>query len=165
MSIESRDEGLLVLAPSNDNQSKIEMLSAVLARSTTVGDYVATTRINTKRMQPRSTGGLSAYGDHENALGLAVVDNRVTLWRLEKGTVQTLTEVNAPNAGYLFLRMTARDGHLYRFAFSRDNRTWTNVGEDLDGAYLPPWDRGVRVALTAGGAPVRFNWLRITPSR
>ncbi|HVG33389.1 MAG TPA: family 43 glycosylhydrolase [Pyrinomonadaceae bacterium] len=165
VSLESRDEGLLVLAPSSANQSKIEMLSAVLARSTTVGDYVATTRINTKRMQPRSTGGLSAYGDHENALGLAVVDNRVTLWRLEKGNVQTVTEVNAPNAGYLFLRMTARDGHLYRFAFSKDNRTWTNVGEDLDGAYLPPWDRGVRVALTAGGAPVRFNWLRVTPSR
>lgn len=163
--LESRNEGLLVLAPSGASQSKAEMLSAVLARSTTVGDYVATTRIDTKQMQPRSTGGLSAYGDHENALGLTVADNRVILWRLEKGTVQTVMEANAPNAGYLFLRMTARDGHFYRFAFSRDNRTWTNVGDDVDGSYLPPWDRGVRVALTAGGAPVRFNWLRITPSR
>jgi hypothetical protein len=58
--------------------------------------------------------------------------------------------------------MTARDGHLYRFSVSSDGRNWTNVGEELDGSYLPPWDRGVRVALTAGGAPgasARFDWL------
>jgi xylan 1,4-beta-xylosidase len=163
--LESRDDGLVVLAPSSTSRSKTEMIGAVLARSTTLGNYVATTRINTKEMRPRSVGGLSAYGDQENALGLAVKDNRVTLWRLEKGNVQTVTEINAPNAGYLFLRMTARDGHRYRFAYSLDNRRWTNIGEALDGAYLPPWDRGVRVALTAGGGPVRFNWLRLAPAR
>jgi hypothetical protein len=33
---------------------------------------------------------------------------------------------------------------------------------------LPPWDRGLRVALTAGGtagAAARFNSLRIVPAR
>jgi beta-xylosidase len=165
VSLESRDEGLVVLAPPGNNQSKVEMLSAVLARSTTVGDYVATTRLNTKAMRAGAMAGLSAYGDHENALGLGVIDNQVMLWRLEKGNMQTVKQENAPNSGYLFLRMTARDGHRYRFAYSRDNRSWTSVGEELDGQYLPPWDRGVRVALTAGGAPARFNWLRITPSR
>ncbi len=38
----------------------------------------------------------------------------------------------------------------------------------LEGDYLPPWDRAVRVALTAGGAPgasARFDWLRIEPAR
>ena len=61
--------------------------------------------------------------------------------------------------------MTAREGHLYRFAFSDDGRAWTDVGEEVDGAYLPPWDRGVRVALVAGGAAARFESLRIEPSR
>jgi hypothetical protein len=153
-----------VLAASSASQSKVEMVSAVLARSTTVGDYVATTSINTKQMQPGALAGLSAYGDQENALGASVIANRVVLWRLEKGTIQTVAEMNAPNHGSLFLRMTARDGHLYHFAFSRDNRKWTEVGEELDGQYLPPWDRGVRVALTAGKTPARFNWLRIMPS-
>ncbi|HEX8492080.1 MAG TPA: family 43 glycosylhydrolase [Pyrinomonadaceae bacterium] len=163
--VESRNLGQVVLAPSTTNQFKTEMVGAVLARSPAVGDYVATTRVNTKEMRPNAIGGLSAYGDHENALGASVKANRVTLWRLEKGNLQAVTETNAPNSGYLFLRMTARDGHRYRFAFSRDNRTWTNIGEELDGSYLPPWDRGVRVALTAGGAPARFNWLRIAPAR
>jgi hypothetical protein len=38
----------------------------------------------------------------------------------------------------------------------------------MDGEYLPPWDRGVRVALTSGGAAsasAKFEWLRIAPSR
>jgi beta-xylosidase len=163
--LESRNMGQVVLASSKSNQSKVEMVSAVLARSTTAGDYVATTRVNTKEMQRGAMAGLSAYGDQENALGVSVIDNRVTLWRLEKGTMQTVAEANAPNSGSLFLRMTARDGHLYRFAFSRDNRQWTEVGEESDGQYLPPWDRGVRVALTAGKAAARFDWLRITASR
>jgi beta-xylosidase len=163
--LESRDAGTVVLAPARTSQSKIEMLSAVLARSTAVGNYVASTRVNTKEMRPGASAGLAAYGDQENALGVALMNNRVTLWRLEKGAMQTMAEMNAPNSGSLFLRMTARDGHLYRFAFSRDNRLWTNVGAELDGQHLPPWDRGVRVALTAGKAPARFNWLRITPSR
>jgi hypothetical protein len=38
----------------------------------------------------------------------------------------------------------------------------------MDGSFLPPWDRGVRVALVAGGArasAARFDSLRIEPSR
>jgi hypothetical protein len=62
--------------------------------------------------------------------------------------------------------MTAREGHLYRFAVSsNDGRSWQDVGAEIDGSYLPPWDRGVRVALVASGAGARFDWLRISPTR
>ena len=42
------------------------------------------------------------------------------------------------------------------------------VGNDVDveGQHLPPWDRGIRVALTSGGsadALARFDFLNITP--
>ena len=43
-----------------------------------------------------------------------------------------------------------------------------DVGDEQDGQYLPPWDRGVRVALVAGGAPgaaARYGFLRIEPAR
>ena len=74
----------------------------------------------------------------------------------------------ALNSPLVYVRMTARAGHLYRFAVSEDGRQWTDVGDELDGSYLPPWDRGVRVALVAGGAHGamgRFDWLRINPVR
>jgi hypothetical protein len=51
---------------------------------------------------------------------------------------------------------------------SEDGNRWRNIGDEMNGEYLPPWDRGVRVALTAGGAAdasAKFEWLRIAPSR
>ena len=68
----------------------------------------------------------------------------------------------------MHLRMTARDGHRFRFAVSSDGRRWQDVGEEMDGSYLPPWDRGLRVALTAGGATnasAAFESFRIVPAR
>ena len=79
-----------------------------------------------------------------------------------------MASVEAPRAARLQLRMTAREGHFYRFALSANGRDWTDVGEELDGSYLPPWDRGVRVALVAGGAAgpaARFAYMRVQPAR
>ena len=64
--------------------------------------------------------------------------------------------------------MTAKGGDHFRFAVSRDGRNWTEVGEQMNGEYLPPWDRAVRVALTAGGArgaAARFESFRIAPAK
>jgi hypothetical protein len=117
------------------------------------------------------TAGLSAFGDVENALGLSVGGGKVSLWRRKKEGERveqnTITSVDAPAGATVYLRMRAREGRRYRFAVSRDGRDWQDVGAEVDGEYLPPWDRGVRVALTAGGArgPARFAFLRVAPSR
>jgi beta-xylosidase len=112
--------------------------------------------------------GLSAFGEMENALGLSVGGGKLLLWRREKNEQRTLETVAAPEGASLQLRMRAREGRRYRFSVSTDGRNWRDVGEEVDGEYLPPWDRGVRVALTAGGARgavARFGYLRIEPSR
>ncbi|HEX8722831.1 MAG TPA: family 43 glycosylhydrolase [Pyrinomonadaceae bacterium] len=144
--------------------------TAVLARTTTSGDYVATTVVDMRRAREPLFAGLSAYGDAENALGVSV-DNKsaVILWRREKNnyTENVLTDF-VPGGKPMHLRMAAREGRLYRFSVSDDGRTWKDVGGEVDGSFLPPWDRGVRVALVAGGMlsmPVRFESLRIEPLR
>jgi len=40
-----------------------------------------------------------------------------------------------------------------QFAWSTNGQNWNslNKGQAVDGSYLPPWDRGVRVGLTAKG--------------
>jgi xylan 1,4-beta-xylosidase len=147
--------------------------AAVLARTTTTGDYVATTVVNMRGVREAEFAGLSAYGDAENALGISVDNKKVViLWRREKNDYKEniLTDFvgTMPRGGVVQLRMTAREGHLYRFAVSDDGRAWKDVGEEVDGQFLPPWDRGVRVALVAGGArgvAARFESLRIEPSR
>jgi beta-xylosidase len=158
--------GRLVLAPTAAHAQ--DMLGAVVARTTTTGDYAATTAIDTSGLKPGTLTGLAAYGDDENALGIAVGDSKVTVWRREKGKPQTLATIAAPRAPLIFLRMTATGGDRFRFAMSRDGRSWTEVGEPLNGDYLPPWDRAVRVALTTGGASgaaAKFDWLRIVPAK
>jgi beta-xylosidase len=166
ISMDATRKGWLLLAPTDEQAT--DPLGAVVARSTTVGDYDATTVIETGRLNAGAMAGLTAYGDAENALGLSVRDGRVVLWRREKKEQRTIATQDAPSVASLHIRMRVREGHRYRFAISRDGRDWQNVGDEVDGQYLPPWDRGVRVALTAGGtrgAMGRFGFLRIEPSR
>jgi xylan 1,4-beta-xylosidase len=166
ISTQTARQGWLVLKTTAEQG--LDPIGAVLARSTTVGDYDATTQVETSRLNAGAMAGLAAYGDAENALGLSVGDGRITLWRREKKEQRTLETMPAPSAQSLHIRMRARDGHRYRFSYSTDGRDWKNAGEEIDGSYLPPWDRGVRVALTSGGArnaAAWFGYLRIEPSR
>jgi xylan 1,4-beta-xylosidase len=160
------ERGRLVLAPAAAHAR--DMLGAVVARTTTVGDYSATAAIDLSGLKPGTTAGLAAYGDLDNALGVALSDGKVTVWRREKGNQQVLATKDLPRAPVVYLRMTATGGDHFRFAVSRDGRGWTEVGEQATGDYLPPWDRAVRVALTAGGASgaaAKFEWFRIAPTR
>ncbi|HEV2912450.1 MAG TPA: family 43 glycosylhydrolase [Pyrinomonadaceae bacterium] len=158
-------EGWLVLAPVPEQSAN--PLGAVLARSTSAGDYVAETALDTRGMTAGMVAGLSAYGDAENALGIGVSDGKFVLWRTEKKERQVVATSDIPASGVVRLRMTARDGHLFRFSVSGDGRNWKDVGQEVEGSYLPPWDRGVRVALTVGGvagARARFDWLDMRPT-
>ncbi|MFL6274381.1 MAG: family 43 glycosylhydrolase [Blastocatellia bacterium] len=158
--------GRLVLAPTAAHAE--DMLGAVVARTTTSGNYEATTAIDVSGLKPGVMAGLAAYGDEENALGIALGDGKVIVWRREKGKQQRLATRDAPRGPLIYLRMTARGGDHFHFAVGRDVNSWTEVGEQLNGEYLPPWDRAVRVALTAGGASgaaAKFDWFRIVPPR
>jgi hypothetical protein len=56
--------------------------------------------------------------------------------------------------------MTAKDGARYRFSYSLDGKTWTPIGDEVDGSHLGY----VRIALNVGGAAGavgKFEWLRI----
>ena len=160
--------GFLVLAP-NPERAK-EVAGAVLGKQTVSGGYVASTVLDVAGLQPGVAAGLSAYGESANALGLVVRDSKLILWRRQKNSHSTVATSEAPMAKVLHLRMTVRDGHKFHFSVSTDSRAWQAVGPDIDleGKFLPPWDRGVRVALTVGGAEnasARFDSIRIIPQK
>lgn len=123
-----------------------------VAQRTLTGNYTATTTINRKR----STGqaGLAAIGDDDNALGVSVTDRAVQLWKLERGQKTILNTQPIPRSKSLTLRLTAQQGHLFSFAYATNGKTYQPLAtQPVDGAYLPPWDRAVRVGLTAVGSP------------
>jgi xylan 1,4-beta-xylosidase len=128
---------------------------------------VATTVVDTRSIKQGALAGLAAYDDGENALGVAVGDGKVIVWRREKNEHKTIAVADAPNSPLVYLRMTATGGHRFRFAVGQNGQDGKEVG-DKRGSYLPPWDHAVRVALTSGGiegSAARFDWLRIVPSR
>ena len=136
------------------------------ARPVSSGDYSATAVVDARDQRAATLASLCAYGSHKDALGIGVRDGTVSVWRRRGGHLVELALARAPS-DKVHLRCTALHGRAYRFAFSRDGRTWTTLGGRLDGSWLPPWDAGVRIALAVGGATgvsARFTSLRFDPA-
>jgi len=128
-----------------------DLLAAVLARPTTSGDYVATTVVVLPSARIESMAGIAAIGDRANAAGLTVGNGKLMLWRRDRGQQKIISETKAPELQPLHLKLTASKGSTFQFAHSSDGQQWTAIGEPQPGDKFPPWDRSIRVGLTAGG--------------
>jgi beta-xylosidase len=150
--------GYLVLTPERVGAKADEWTGAVLGRRATSGSYEVTSAVIAPTV-PGAAAGLSAYGWRAAAVGVAVGAGKVFVWRREGQMQETLASASAPTSSPVFLRMTAERGEVYRFAFSANGRDWQTLGGAVDGGYI----EGAHVALTAGGAAARFDWVRIEP--
>lgn len=158
--IENERGGRLVLT--NASKQTGDALSSVITQPTTSADYVATTLVDLSSMKSGALVGLAAYDNPRDALGIAVGDNKVFVYQRQQGKQKIVATRDAPKSQTLYLRMTARDGAKFNFAFSRDGNDWQELGENLDGSYMEP----VRIALSSGGkenAAAKFEWVRVTP--
>jgi xylan 1,4-beta-xylosidase len=129
---------------------------AALGFATLAADYTATTTLlNPGSLPAGTTAGIAALGDPKNAIGLLVGAGKLQVQEVHDGRARTLAEVALPAASpAVYLRIKAQGGSHYRFAFSPDGRTWTELlpeTEAANGQFLPPWDRGVRVGIIAQG--------------
>lgn len=116
------------------------------------GRYTATAIVETAGAALK---GLAAYGDANNALGLGLTAGRLVLWRVEKGQRTTVAEQQlGAAAGAVHLKMDVWDGRRFQFSWSTDGQKWTPMQPaEIDGDYLPPWDRAVRTGLFVLGKP------------
>ncbi|RAJ92645.1 beta-xylosidase [Larkinella arboricola] len=125
---------------------------SAVAQRTLTGDYTVTTTVNRKR----STGqaGLAAIGDDDNALGISTDGRELTVWKMQKGEKAVLSTQPLPAGKAVHLQLLAKDGHRFSFGYSTDGKTYQSLTpQPVDGAYLPPWDRAIRVGVTASGTP------------
>jgi beta-xylosidase len=152
--------GLLVLKASP------EKLGTVIGKRTIEEDYTATAAIDRQTLANGTMAGLTAIGDPDNAVGIAVNKGEIILWSVKGGTRSTIASTPAPKEGIIQLRLMTKEGDQMQFAWSGDGTTWNSLNKDeaIDASYLPPWDRGVRVGLTAKGpenATADFDWFRV----
>lgn len=163
----SFDKGLLrntvVLGPPSGEVNG-DTLACVLARPLHYGNYIAQTAIDVSKLANGAEAGLCAYGDHQNAVGLSYCNGAVRVWQRVRGKHAILSEIPHVHRGVIRLRMIASRGYNFKFEVQIGRRWLPLRGAPLRAAYLPPWDRGVRVALTIGGVAAgqgQFHYLRI----
>ncbi|HEX8423388.1 MAG TPA: family 43 glycosylhydrolase [Pyrinomonadaceae bacterium] len=162
VSLETENGGRLSLSASDKKSD--DLLAALITQPATSGNYVATTQVKLANTNKSAHVGLAAFNNRENALGITVGDGQIKVWSMEKKVRRTVAAAKTAQAsGFVSLRMTARNGERYRFAYSGDGKTWTPLGDEVNGSYLD----FVRIALTSGGtagAVGKFEWLRIEPT-
>jgi len=140
--------------------------ASVLGLMTVSGDYSASAKLDLSVLKPAQTAGLSAFGDRENALGASVRDGKLVVWKRQRGKHENLSTNSLPKTEALFIRLNANAGHRFTFSTSADGKAWSAItgNIDVEGNYLPPWDRGIRVALVVGGPEARgvFDDVRVS---
>ncbi|MCW1921877.1 family 43 glycosylhydrolase [Luteolibacter arcticus] len=115
------------------------------------GDYTLTATIDPSGPAQE---GIAIYGEATSALALRIEDKSLVLSKIEKGEPKQLATTPLPEGQKLHLRMTVREGHLFRFSASANGKDWKPIGEqEIDGAFIPPWDRAPRAGLVVSGKP------------
>jgi beta-xylosidase len=141
-----------------------DLLQAVVAKPALHASYTAETRLDVAGIKAGASAGLAAYGNARNAAGVSAAKGRLTLWRRDNGVYKELASTPL-EASVVQLRMRSTDGKKFDFEYrSGDRDGWHSISTGVASDGLPPWDLGIRVALTCGGAEgatARFDYLRI----
>lgn len=141
--------------------------AAVLARPARSLDYTASTGVVAQRTSRNVMASLAVYGNGANALGIGVRGTDVLVWQRKADVYHERVLGTVAGGRDVQLRIDCIWGKAYRLSYGEGAGSVTSA-EVIDGSYLPPWDRGVRVALMALGKPggsAVFSGLRIADVR
>lgn len=116
-------------------------------------NYTAQTTITIPQKGNAPETGLALIGDDDNAVGISFSVGQVQVWKMEKGKNAVLHSATlSTQTRTIQLKATVSNGKDVVFAYSTDGKAFTTLNaQAINGAYLPPWDRAVRVGLTAKG--------------
>jgi hypothetical protein len=74
------------------------------------------------------------------------------LRKVESEKETLVEETTIPRGRVVYLRADVKNGKDISFSYSADGKKFTALNETpVDGFFLPPWDRAVRVALVSKG--------------
>lgn len=158
---QNESNGRLVL------QASPQKIGSMLGQRTKVADYTATTALDAQALPKGTVASLTAIGDPDNAMGIGLSDGEILLWTTKGNKTNTVARTAAPKTGMVYFRLATQAGDKMLFSWSSDGKQWNPLqhNQTLDASYLPPWDRGIRVGLTAKGpasASATFDWFRLT---
>ncbi|HEY1113862.1 MAG TPA: family 43 glycosylhydrolase [Chitinophagaceae bacterium] len=98
--------------------------------------------------------GIALIGDEKNLIKAEIKGNNVQVVQVKGGNETVLATQPIGNGKKGHLRMIVRNGKDVSFAYSRSESDFAELNkEPINGTYLPPWDRALRVGVVATGAP------------
>ena len=133
----------------------------VSADSTASGSYLGTKILSgnftaTLKLAKGSGAatGLAVIGDDENLVTLYHDKDYLRIVQVQGGATKEIAKLKVAASAPMFLRMQTRDGNKITFTFSRNGTKYQPIpGGTVDGSYLPPWDRALRIGPASKGAP------------
>jgi xylan 1,4-beta-xylosidase len=121
-----------------------------LGQKTYGGNYRARVEMDLK--QSSSEGGIGAIGDEKNMVGASVVDGKIKIWKTRLGIDSLIMEETIAPRDRLHLEVRVEDGYKITFRCSSNGKSYKTLNRrPVDGSFLPPWDRAVRVGILSKG--------------
>jgi len=156
------ENGFLTFEPAAAQAEPEKILEIVLAERTVSGTYTAAARIDFAKLRGDEFAGISVYGWRSAAVGISIGNGKIFVWRREGDKQQEVASEALPSGKTVIsLRVKAKDGESFRFAFSTDDKNWRALGGEVSASYV----EGARIALVYNGktanSGVRFDWLRV----
>ena len=123
---------------------------AFMGIKTTSGNYNAVVKLRTKRTN--ANAGIGLIGDEKNAVTELYKNGTITIFQLKDGKETVVNQKPISIKNNLYLRMQVANGKDISFLFSLDGHKFSPLNsKPVDGGYLPPWDRALRIGLVAKG--------------
>lgn len=123
---------------------------AYVGTKTTSGNYTATVKIRPQKTSAAS--GIGAIGDDNNLVGAYWNNGVVSLVQVKEGKATELATKEVGANKHFYLKLQAANGKDLSFFYSMDGESYLPLNnQPVDGSYLPPWDRSVRVGLLSKG--------------
>jgi xylan 1,4-beta-xylosidase len=123
---------------------------AYLGMKTLTADYDADVILFAEASS--ADGGLGLIGDEKNFVAATLKDDRLVLRVVENGKERVVEDKRLPVHKKLHLRAQVRNGKDVSIYYSVEGKKFILLNESpVDGFFLPPWDRAVRVGLISRG--------------
>lgn len=123
---------------------------AYLGHKTFQADYRVRTRIDLTASD--AVAGLGAIGDEKNIVAASVDKNKIRIWKKRLGKDTLIMEENITPHESVVLEMRVDDGKRISFRCSTNGRAFKTINrKPIDGSFLPPWDRAIRIGLISEG--------------
>ena len=95
------------------------------------------------------TSGLVYYATNKKSLGFGIKSNKLTVWKLDEGKLEVISETTVEPAGPVYLKSTVKGANVFDFSFSTDNKTWTKMPMEhpFKANHLSWWSWGMKAGL------------------